>query len=253
MIRANSIIRSLNHFRSVLSLSLPLSLFLFCESRSLGANKTVCDGLKLFEPRCCPTQSEYKIPTIAEGETCYVCGRADIAMNSPDAVPFRLSDPVDLSTCAQQQVAINEQRKTSGKTCAESLTGVYLVMSPSICGCEGLPVPNSCNLCQGSILSKNATIPGGNLTCGETNDILQHLSPGGCAALGLSDDFDFDQVNAACCTPPPPAASSSPTASSSPAASSGNGPNVSAVGFLAVVAAATSAALSAVVSLELLV
>ncbi|CAJ1961017.1 unnamed protein product [Cylindrotheca closterium] len=172
---------------------------------ALGANETGCASTKLYEPICCPSTSEYKLPTVTEGETCYICGSADVAMTTPDAIPLFIQgsdDPAAQLTCAQQQDAINEERKTSGASCADAISGLYLFASPSICGCSGYSPPKSCNICEGGTVKRDV-IPladEGNLTCGQGYDTFQHFTPGFCTTLTANGELDLAVLDEACCT-----------------------------------------------------
>lgn len=172
---------------------------------SIAANETGCATTKIYEPICCPSTSEYKLPPVTEGDTCYICGSADVAMTTPDAKPMIVQDdegdePTAPLTCAQQQDALNAER-APGTSCLDSLSGLYLFYSPSICGCSGYSPPNSCNICSGGTVNRNVVAPGdGNFTCGDGYDLLQHSTPGGCTLFNASGGIDLAEIDKTCCT-----------------------------------------------------
>lgn len=124
-------------------------------------------------------------------------------MTTPDAKPllFQESDnPADRMTCAQSQDALNEQRKTSGQTCSDTVSSLYIMFSPSICGCEGFSPPSACSVCDGGTVNRDAKTPDGMMTCGEAYDMLQHFTPGGCKILDLAEGLNRTAIDKTCCT-----------------------------------------------------
>lgn len=170
---------------------------------ALAANETeACAVTKIYEPVCCPSKADYKLPPVTEGDQCFLCGDSGVAMTTPDAKPLAIQeseDPNDHVTCAQSQDALNEQRKDSNGTCADALYGLYVMFSPSVCGCQGFSPPNACKMCDGGTVNRDVASPEGNITCGETYDLLQHVTPGGCAILNLTGDFDLAAIDETCC------------------------------------------------------
>ena len=189
---------------------------LFSLSAIAATNATSCALIKTYEPICCPSKSDVKLPPVTKGDTCCFCGSADIAMTKPNAPMMAFGGDEgeggdDGTTCSQVQASITKAKQTVGTTCKSSLNNLHLFTSPSVCGCEGFSPPNKCQICgSGSVINRTATIPNEeDVACGSISDVLQHLTEGGCAALTGSGAMNLDNISEACCIP-----TSSPTTSS---------------------------------------
>eukprot|EP00980_Cylindrotheca_fusiformis_P022964 scaffold9951_cov146-Cylindrotheca_fusiformis.AAC.8 len=112
---------------------------------------------------------------------CYICGTEDVAMMSPNKV----FPGTDLS-CSEIETGFTEEGLDSCTVFNNPSNGVRISLS-SLCGCEGVVVPNEpeCVICEGSSVKPGRMVDG--VSCADLAEISKHTIDGDTCFFGATN------------------------------------------------------------------